>query len=360
MPTVTPYEALVEAAASLTGFDAIAGIDDREISAASAFLEKNRAAIDSARRVLSPNCVVPVRYEESFWADHASHLPPLRNFARALSVEARLAADDGDFHSTANIGLEILNLANAVRRGGLVADLLVGVAISSIAIEVLRKHRTQYESLTRPNLIDGLERLESEREPFDTIAARDREWELATGCYGEPADFASLKETDPDEFGLSEEEMQKILQLLQQVADLPEQAQQKMYLDQDRHTLALMRMFLIDVALRQQRGSSDTFAEDLSLLAPEILATVPTDPFTDRPFIYRRVGSTGFCLYSTGPKMSDGSGQIGPWPVVAAGCADLFLDANDHWPTSCPATKSPTIVHRIYSAFARWRIRWRR
>lgn len=57
------------------------------------------------------------------------------------------------------------------------------------------------------------------------------------------------------------------------------------------------------------------------------------DPFTDLPFIYRLIGST-FHLYSTGPKMVDGGGKTGPWPLVAAGCADLYLDADDYWEDS--------------------------
>jgi hypothetical protein len=360
VPTSTPYDALIYAAASLAGIDEIADIDELEISAVSALLQRNRAALESARRVLGPHCVVPVRYEESFWTDHVWHFSPLRNLARAFRVEARLATHNEDFLPTANIGLDILELANAVRRGGLVTDLLVGIAISGIAIEVLRKHRTKYDSPTRWQLIAQLQRLEAEREPFDTIAARDRDWEIAVGYYRKKSEVVSQELNDPEECGLPEEERREVLQLMQQVMDLPEQERQKMYLDQDRHQIALMRMLLIDVALREQSGSSGVFARHLSSLAPEMLAKVPVDPFTERRFIYRRVGATAFHLYSTGPKRSDGGGQIGPWPFVAAGCADLFLDAGDHWPASCPVAKKQTAVNRVSSAFGRWRRGWRR
>ena len=56
--TVTPYEALVQSASRLTDADAFGDIDDGDVSAASGLLERNRAALESARCALSQRCAV--------------------------------------------------------------------------------------------------------------------------------------------------------------------------------------------------------------------------------------------------------------------------------------------------------------
>ena len=77
MMTTTPYETLVESAARLTGVDALDDIDDLHVSAASGLLQQNQLALESARRALGPECVVPLRYEEAFFPQHCDHVSHL-------------------------------------------------------------------------------------------------------------------------------------------------------------------------------------------------------------------------------------------------------------------------------------------
>lgn len=329
MATATPYHRLVESGASLTDSELIADIDDCDPSAVSAIVERNRAALESARNVLGPQCVVPLRYDQSFYAEHLAHISPLRNLARMFRAEAHSAARNNDHEAAASIGLDILDLANAIRRGGLVTDMLVGIAVSGIAIEPLRKNRAHFNSATRRRLIRELRHLESQREPFAEIVTRDRNWETAVGFDNQPGDFTSCEMSD--ESSLSDEQ-RAVRELIRQVAQLPKSDLEKMHFDLDRQVLALMRLLAIELALRDRCESCGCFPEQLSSLAPELLPGLPLDPFTDAPFIYRRAGNTRFDLYSTGPKLNDGGGTIGPWPLVAGGCADLYLDAADHWP----------------------------
>jgi hypothetical protein len=331
MVAATPYEALVQSAASLTATDLIADIDGCDLTAVSTFLKGNVDTLELARHALGTKCVVPLRYEESFYSEHVGNFTHLRNLARAFQAEARWAARHRDFGTVAKVGLDILELANSIRRGGLVTDFLVAIAISGIALETLRKNRSRFDGATRYTVIRELQRLETEREPLAEIIARDVRWENAVGHDDEPANFMSRELSDPEECGLSEDEQKEILQLLQQVAELPKSDLQKMHFDQDCRIIALMRMLIIDLALRDQHQSSGYFVEQLSSLAPELVCGIPVDPFTDEPFIYRCADDNSFHLYSTGPKKRDGGGQIGPWPSVVAGCADLFLDAGDYW-----------------------------
>jgi hypothetical protein len=326
---------LIESAARLTDVDALAVLDEAQVSAASSLLQQNQLALESVRRVLGPECVVPVRYEEAFFSEHCEHFSHLRNLARAFQAEAWLAASRNDFRAAARSGIDTLELANAIRRGGLLTDLLVGIAISGIAMEALRRIRTKLDNGTRRQAIDQLHRLEAQREPFTDIVARDRDWEVAVGYEDKPCDFMSHELSDPEECGLSEDEQKEIRRLLQEMADLPETEQRKMQHDQDNHILALMRMLAVDLALRHVYDTTGRFPDELLSLTPQPLARLPLDPYTEQPFIYRQLGVASFCLYSTGPKLSDGGGHFGPWPSVAAGCADLCLDADDYWPGGC-------------------------
>lgn len=360
MVTVTAYEALVQSASRLIDAEAFADIDDGDVSAASGLLERNRPALESARYALSQRCTVPVRYEESFFQDHSDDLPRLRNLAHAFRVEALLAASRGDYRAAALVGIDILDLGNAARRGGLVVDAVVGNAISGVGLDALRKIRTDFDHATRGTLIDILQRVEGEREPFANVVARDREWELAVGYEDEPCDFASQEMGDLGECGLSEDEQKALLQLLQQMADLPESDLRRMELDQDHHILALLRMLGVDLALRSWREISDAFPDRLASLAPSLLPTLPVDPYTDESFIYRPVGGTWFLLYSTGPKAFDGGGEFGPWPSVAAGCTDLCLDTADYWQDCCAIPQRRGVVARIASKIRTFWGEWRR
>lgn len=306
MAASTSYQTLVEAAASLANMEQIAELGDTSVAAAAAFSRQNHDTLESARRCLGPGCAVTLRFEESFYNEHTGHVSHLRNLALAFRAEAYLAAQGGDYQAAAKSGLDILELANAVRRGGLVTDLLISFAISGIGLETIRAHRKKFDSATRRLLMDRLARLEAECEPIATITARDRDWEAAVGWTDQGCDFASLGLNFPAEDGLSEEEQRQLLQLLQTVADLPQADKESMYLDQDHQVLALMRLLTIDFALLERHLAAGRYPEQLSELVPNFFPRLPLDPFSGESFIYQRVGDAAFYLCSAGSKMDDG------------------------------------------------------
>ena len=167
--TTASYEALVESASRLVETEALADLDDHHISDAAVLLERNRAVLDSARHLLGQQCSVPIRYERSLFPAHVDDFSHLRSLARVFRAEARLAASVGDYAAAAHVGVDLLELANAVRRGGLVVDLLVGTAVSGHGTETLREIRARLDEGTRITLRDCLRRLEDEREPYADI-----------------------------------------------------------------------------------------------------------------------------------------------------------------------------------------------
>jgi hypothetical protein len=327
----TPYETLLESASRLADVDAIADVDEGHILDASSLIARNRLALEAARRALGPNCVVQVRYEEGFIDEYLEHMSLLRNLTRAFRLELWLAASSNDLRTAARVGMEILDLANVARRGGLLIGLLVSNAISGIALETLRGMRQRLDGVTRPLIISQLHRIDCEREPFSEITSRDQQWEIAVGCEKETCDFSSLETSNWGEAELSEEEQKEIIEALKQVAELPPAEMQGLHRDQDLHILALIRLLAVDLAIRGFHADFGSYPDKLSRLTPRYLESLPRDSFTDKSFLYRRSGDNSFYLYSTGPKLTDGGGHFGPWPLIAAGLADLCLDANDYW-----------------------------
>jgi hypothetical protein len=348
----TPYESLISAAAGLAGLEGIAEIDDA--TAAVAFVERNRSALEAARRALGPQCAVPVRFEPTYFDEHFPEVSHLRNLTHAFRLEALSAAARSDVRGAAEIGIDILELGNSARRGGLVVDMLVGLSISAIGINCLRKLRTAFDGETRRMLIERLSRLEAEREPFDDVVARDRAWDAAVGWKDEPCDFKSMELLDSDECGLSEEQQRCINDAIQAMSKLPEPVMRSFHRENDQKNLAMLRMLAIDAALRERRAEAGAFPNDLSALTPRLLPEPAPDPFTGTAFRYRR-DEEAFLLHSPGPTGQDSGGRFGAWFNVANGDADLCLDAFDYEPAcGCPVPQRRGIVQRVTDAVRGW------
>jgi hypothetical protein len=72
--------------------------------------------------------------------------------------------------------------------------------------------------------------------------------------------------------------------------------------------MARERLVELQFVLFLHRAEQGEFPADLNELVPEYLETVPTDPFTDRPMVYRRDGDAGYLLYSVGDNQTDDDG----------------------------------------------------
>ncbi len=190
------------------------------------------------------------------------------------------------YKTAARCGIDILELANATRRGGIVTDLLVGIGISGIAMETLRKIRAKLDSATRQELIGDLQRIEAEREHFVDIIARDGEWESAVGQESTTCEITSTELQEPEECGLSKDDQKELLQFVQKIINLPDSDRQKLILNQDRQILALMRLLVVDLALRTSYELFGEFPDNLTSLTPRFLTKLPLDPFTTESFIY--------------------------------------------------------------------------
>jgi hypothetical protein len=330
MIATTPYEALLEAAKSLVDSQMLATSHTASDAEIRAFVAANCAPLVAARAALAAGCRVPLRYDESFFGDHCADWQPLRNLAQTFALEFQVAARDGDIAAAGRIGVNMLDLSNAIRRDGLVPDLLVAVAVDQIAINLLRQIRARLEAADRETLIRDLERIERDQEPAADIFVRDQQWEAAVGYKNEKDDLTQqpLPETSPAVGGLTEAQHRELRQRVQAFSKMPDHARHTLFAIQDRHTVALRRMLAIDLALRCWHAANGAYPDDLGALAFTFLSRVPDDPFTQKPFCYRRFADS-FVLFSPGPTGISHDGTFGPWPKVQAGVADLCLDSFD-------------------------------
>jgi hypothetical protein len=58
-------------------------------------------------------------------------------------------------------------------------------------------------------------------------------------------------------------------------------------------------------ALKAYQSQNNQYPEKLNALVPEIIHTIPVDPFTGKDFIYKRVDADNFVLYSPGMDLKD-------------------------------------------------------
>jgi hypothetical protein len=325
------YSALVATAATIGPEESLASLVWDEGGNPQEFLQFNSALLISARRMLSRDCRIPIRFEPDFLPESLEDLGRLRSLARALTIQLRHTHAVGDWAEAVSVGLDILRLAN-ISRGGLIAHLLVGVVFESTALKGLSAMRRRLSPALCETTISLLKQLEDEREPYDAVDRRDRKWEETVGWKESPidieADIKALERSESGERGASD--MQRaMVEFIEHLAALPDSDRRDMNSALDRRNLAMLRLLRTDLSLRHWHALKGECPSELTL-ADLIDPTSEVDPFTSKAFVYRRDTPHLFTLYSPGPTRIDNGGVFGPWLSVWSGQADLCLDISDY------------------------------
>ena len=351
--TESPYTDLVHSASRLADIELTEVVSEAFIDDAKTLLERIRPVLDATQNIPLQECRVPVEFSSDFFPRHMEDLQHLRNLARAYGFASDVAAVSANVDLVTRYGIANLDLSNATRRGGLIVDYLVAVAISGVGVSSLRMFRDRFDDESRNKLMDAIERHERERESYSEIAARDARWEAECGCDEDGSESTEGCLIDP-ESDLPPETQEALLKLIKQFSDKPEAEIQSMYLNIDRHSVAMPRLLWVDLAVRSWRHRFGHYPDLISDLVPAVASAVPRDPFTEEEFIYRPTGDD-FRLYSTGPDKQDGGGRFGPWWAVSSGGFDLSLDAEDYQHDCCAVPSSPGRLQRLWSRLAFWR-----
>ena len=329
MSTDAGFTALLAVAQSLVGIGSALRLHELSHDEVEAYLTKNADALNRAREVLRGGCAVVVEYTREFYEWYWPACCDLCKLGECFCLSARHAARRGDVEQAVRDGLAALDLAVALRRGGLNTGRLVGLTIEGMAIGRLRRIHRRLHAAAARHLARELLRIDAVRESHDDIMDRDRRWEDATGMSEEDADFMSMEWPEDIREQIDEEDELSLRSAMQDLADMPDEERNELQRRVDDRDLTLLRLLAIESALVAFVRDHGQPPAALEALVPDDLSRLPLAPFTEKPFRYS--STDGDCLvYSPGPTGVDHGGRCGSWFEVEAGEADLCLTMNDY------------------------------
>jgi len=348
----TPYATLVKVAQSLQKKELLEGWPDVSIDAVEEYFKINRDELDRANEALRQKPSVPLEYHPEWQSGTVDTLQQLGYLAFVFSMEIHRWAQRQDFRRAAEIGIKGLEYCNAVRRGGLFMDAVLSWLCASPIMQQLNRMRAAFNGQQRQLLQDELERIESERESFESIEARDKKWTSVVD--GLLPDYCAVDRLMDDleaegeilveekKRGGSTEELRARMKdhylfVYADELDAPIEQQRarmkEVYLDErnsetrealdkrifqsDQKWPCLMRMLAVDLKLRSFKEEQGRYPDRLDQLAHAGTRACPTDPFTGSDFVYRRIYKRRFFrtaietfdLYSPG-RMETGQGGV--------------------------------------------------
>ena len=249
-------------------------------------VDASREALVKARQGLDRPFQVPVVYDMNDITNRLmNESGAIRGgLARALIASGRLAELHGRIDDAARDYRDVARLGNALSHHVPALPYLVSVAVESQGLRGIRDLRTKLSAEACRRLIDFLQDIDRKSEPVGEVIAREHQFMASNlGKMGTGAWWAmSLS-------GTLGKEKRKVAASLQEPA----------------HRLdASRRLVLTDLAVRLYRLEHGDLPASLSDLVPSILKSVPIDPYSGNPLIYRNLGQT-YQLYSVGPDGDD-------------------------------------------------------
>ena len=246
------------------------------------FVRENPAVFDAIRLGLSRESMVPVTYAS---ADlNRSAYRPFRCLAWALAAEGQLAQADGRIADAVTSYLDVLRVAETSSRGGLATDVAIGNAWEYLGVDRLARIAKNLPANEARRVIKALDAMDARREPVEAVVTRERLWwHHAGGRMIRAIEAINMSPFMGDE-----------------MAEWLPQSQM--------HQQARLRLLTCELALRCYRLDHDRVPDELADLVPKYLGTVLTDPYSQKPIVFRP-DSTGPKLYSVGPDRRDNGGE---------------------------------------------------
>jgi hypothetical protein len=309
LPSPNGYDLLVRAAGAIN-FVSVPGQDFDEVplSASQTFVQANVAPLALARQAISMPFRCPVVYDDTFNAAALPDIQAARTLARAMRIEAQVAAVEGRAGDAVRIDRDIVRLGCQFSRGGLLIHELVGSAIEGVGVAGLIEQLHSLDANDLAALGHDLATTNDDREPVDKIVANDRLFALVSrGWQGRLDQWYNDLVLGRDAF-------------------------HEMVLKVRARDAALLRLILAEAAIRRYVLAEGSPPESLAVLVPKYLSAVPQDPFGDGPLVYRRTAD-GYLLYSVGANGTDDGGQrVSRDEATELRKGDLFFDASPDIP----------------------------
>ena len=127
-----------------------------------AFVTANAQVLAAARQALERPCRYPLGFTMAWWSKSAMpDVAAVRDLARAMRAEAKVAAAAGKPREAAACEVDIIRLAHALLRGGLYIDELVGDGVEGIGTTDLARDLPAFSATELTFLVSKLDRLAS-------------------------------------------------------------------------------------------------------------------------------------------------------------------------------------------------------
>ncbi len=248
-------------------------------------VEASREALATARLGLDRPFQVPVVYDiNDMVGRQMGEWGEIKLMARILFAEGRLAELQGRIDDATRAYVDIMRLGDAMGRRVPMMTHLLSLAIEGMGLRGLRDLRTGLDAGRCRRLIGALQDLDRDCEPVAEVIRREHQF----------------MDANTRNSGLAIALQYRLGGLLRR-----EKARVSASLTQgERKEDVRRRLLLADLALRLYRLEHGQAPSSLDALVPMILRSVPIDPYSGKPLIYRdQVG--GEALYSVGPDGDD-------------------------------------------------------
>lgn len=247
-------------------------------------VEQNSKALETVHGGLMKQSAVPVQNDMNWYNRHMGHVGAYKSIAQLLVAEGLIHLEEGRTNEAARSFANCIAFAHAAHRRGLMIHELVGIACQAIGAQRLVQVAPHVSPDAVREILPGLIALDQAREPAAAILQRDREW--SRGAYG------PLRST-----------------WLRIVGHKTLQDAETSFEKKQARSVAALRLVITELAVRGYTAKNGKPPASLGELVPAWLSSVPLDPFSNRPLIYRVIATNTFLLYSVGPDGKDDQGS---------------------------------------------------
>lgn len=238
--------------------------------------------LERLRELLLKPSSVPLAYSMDDVA--TDDITAIRSTARAIVSQGESQFASREFDSASQSHMLTIEYGLKVRRGGLLLNMLVGVAATGSGIDPLYKCCQNCSRSSRSRVVDELLGLLESRESAQAFVQRDQLWSIHQGWHPHTQYLLNW-----------------VTGVSQSVVPISEEA---MNLE-----LARLRLLAAEFAIANYLEDHGTLPTELAALVPRYLPTVLEDPFSNKgEGLEYHVEGTRYRLYSLGSNRIDEGG----------------------------------------------------
>ena len=140
----------------------------------------NADALGLARDGLRKQCRVPLDYSMNYLSNHLSDLSAFKRLVRGFLAEGRLAERENRYAGAAQAYVDGVRLGHECCRGGVIIDMLVGVACRSLGCQAMQGVLPQLQATDCREAIRQMEELAAKSQSWGEVVQQEQSWSRRT------------------------------------------------------------------------------------------------------------------------------------------------------------------------------------